>query len=578
MDYKKIYEKWLNDDYFDNDTKNELLKIKDNEKEIEERFYKDLEFGTGGLRGVIGAGTNRFNIYTVSKATKGLADYILAQKEYTREKGVAIGYDSRFMSQQFAEITALVLNANGIKTYLYEELKPTPMVSFAIRELGCIAGVMITASHNPPEYNGYKIYGEDGAQVPPPKDTEIIKYVENVKDFKDIKKLDKEEAIKQGLFNIIDKEIEKRYDEIVLKHIINKDEIEKAVDLKIVYTPLHGTGNKPVRRILEKAGFKNVNVVKEQEMPDCNFSTVGYPNPEDPNAFKLALKLADSVLADVVVATDPDADRVGVAVKDDKGQYVVLSGNMIGILLTEYILSQKQKHNTLSKKGAVISTIVSTNMVEKIVKSYGLDYFNVLTGFKFIGEKIRQFEQTGSNEYVFGFEESIGYLPGTYTRDKDAVLSTILICEIAAFYKNKGIGLYQALQEIYKKYGYFKETTKFIELKGLDGLKDMEKIMMHLRTSDIKSINGIDVLEIKDYKSSQVKNLQNNDISYTELPKSNVIYFTLSDKSWFCVRPSGTEPKIKIYFGVEEKTKDEADFKIASLISNVMSIIDSVIK
>ena len=348
MSYKYLYENWLSDDYFDVKTKEELINIKDDEKEIEDRFYKDLEFGTGGLRGIIGAGTNRVNIYTISKATQGLADYILDQKEYTKEKGVAIGYDSRFMSQEFAEITALVLNGNGIKTYLFDELRPTPMVSFAIRELGCIAGVVITASHNPPEYNGYKIYGEDGGQVPFPKDTEIIAYVNNVKDFKTIKKLDKDEAIKEGLFNIIGKEIDERYDENVLKQLLNKEVIEKASDLKIVYTPIHGTGNKPVRRILEKAGFKNVNIVKEQELPDCNFSTVSYPNPEDPNAFKLALKLADEIDADIIVGTDPDADRVGTVVKNNNGEYVILSGNMIGVLLTEYILSQKQQEGTLS--------------------------------------------------------------------------------------------------------------------------------------------------------------------------------------------------------------------------------------
>ena len=382
MNYKNLYENWLNDEYFDIKTKEELLSIKDNEKEIEDRFYKELEFGTGGLRGVIGAGTNRINIYTVSKATQGLADYILDQPEYTREKGVAIGYDSRFMSQEFAEITALVLNGNGIKTYLFDELRPTPMVSFAIRELGCIAGVVITASHNPPEYNGYKIYGEDGGQVPPPKDTEIIGYVNNVKDFKTIKRADKEEATKNGLFNIIGKEIDEKYDENVLQQLVNKEVIEKASDLKIVYTPIHGTGNKPVRRILEKAGFINVNIVKEQELPDSKFSTVSYPNPEDPKAFTLALKLADEIGADVVVGTDPDADRVGAVVKNNSGEYVILTGNMVGVLLTDYILSQRKEKGTLSNKGAIISTVVSSNMTEKIAKHYNVDYFNVLTGFK----------------------------------------------------------------------------------------------------------------------------------------------------------------------------------------------------
>lgn len=578
MNYKHLYENWLNDDYFDVKTKEELINIKDDEKEIEDRFYKDLEFGTGGLRGIIGAGTNRVNIYTISKATQGLADYILDQKEYTKEKGVAIGYDSRFMSQEFAEITALVLNGNGIKTYLFDELRPTPMVSFAIRELGCIAGVVITASHNPPEYNGYKIYGEDGGQVPFPKDTEIIAYVNNVKDFKTIKKLDKDEAIKEGLFNIIGKEIDERYDENVLKQLLNKEVIEKASDLKIVYTPIHGTGNKPVRRILEKAGFKNVNIVKEQELPDCNFSTVSYPNPEDPNAFKLALKLADEIDADIIVGTDPDADRVGTVVKNNNGEYVILSGNMMGVLLTEYILSQKQQEGILSKKGAIISTVVSSNMTEKIAKNYNIDYFNVLTGFKFIGEKIKQFEQTNCNEYIFGFEESYGCLAGTYARDKDAVVATMLICELAAFYKTKDMTLYEGLQEVYKKYGYFKENIKSITLKGIDGLKDMDKIMTYLRTSSPSNVNGVEVIEIRDYKLGEIKNLVDNSVSNTNLPKSNVLYFTLSDKSWFCVRPSGTEPKIKIYFGVEEDSNDAADNKLKSLINDVMNIIDKILK
>lgn len=578
MSYKYLYENWLSDDYFDVKTKEELINIKDDEKEIEDRFYKDLEFGTGGLRGIIGAGTNRVNIYTISKATQGLADYILDQKEYTKEKGVAIGYDSRFMSQEFAEITALVLNGNGIKTYLFDELRPTPMVSFAIRELGCIAGVVITASHNPPEYNGYKIYGEDGGQVPFPKDTEIIAYVNNVKDFKTIKKLDKDEAIKEGLFNIIGKEIDERYDENVLKQLLNKEVIEKASDLKIVYTPIHGTGNKPVRRILEKAGFKNVNIVKEQELPDCNFSTVSYPNPEDPNAFKLALKLADEIDADIIVGTDPDADRVGTVVKNNNGEYVILSGNMIGVLLTEYILSQKQQEGTLSKKGAIISTVVSSNMTEKIAKNYNIDYFNVLTGFKFIGEKIKQFEQTNCNEYIFGFEESYGCLAGTYARDKDAVVATMLICELAAFYKTKGMTLYEGLQEVYKKYGYFKEDIKSITLKGIDGLKDMDKIMTYLRTSSPSNVNCAEVIEIRDYKLGEIKNLVDNSVLNTNLPKSNVLYFTLSDKSWFCVRPSGTEPKIKIYFGVEEDSNDAADNKLKSLINDVMNIIDKILK
>lgn len=576
MDYKKVYEHWLNDAYFDEQTKVELTKIKNNEKEIEDRFYKNLEFGTGGLRGIIGAGTNRVNIYTISKATQGLSNYILSQKEYTKEKGVAIGYDSRFMSQQFAEITALVLNGNGIKTYLFDNLRPTPMVSFAIRELKCIAGVVITASHNPPEYNGYKIYGQDGGQVPPPKDSEIISFVNNVKDFKSIKKLEKQQAIECGLFNIIGKEIDDKFDQNVLSMLINKDIILKYPDLKIVYTPIHGTGNKPVRRILKKAGFKNVYIVKEQEMPDSNFSTVEYPNPEDPNAFKLALKLANDVDADIIVGTDPDADRVGAIVKNKDGQYVILSGNMIGILLTEYILNGKKQKGTLCNKGAVISTVVSTNMTEKIAKAYNVDYFNVLTGFKFIGEKIKQFEQTGCNDFIFGFEESYGCLAGTYARDKDAVVSTMLICELATFYKSQGITLYEGLQQIYKKYGYFKEDIRSITLKGIDGIKNIEKIMTYFRTNTPTEINDTKIIEFRDYKTGEIKNIYNDEIKPTNLPKSNVLYFVLDDKSWFCIRPSGTEPKIKVYFGVEKQTEQEANITLKNLTNTIMKIIENI--
>lgn len=579
MDYKEVYNSWLNDEYFDKNTKNELLNIKDNEKEIEERFYKNLEFGTGGLRGIIGAGINRVNIYTISKATQGFANYILSQPDYNPNKGVAIGYDSRFMSSEFAEISALVLNGNNIKTYLFDELRPTPMVSFAIRELNCIGGVVITASHNPPEYNGYKVYGSDGGQVTFPKDKEIIHHVDKIKDFKMIKKADKQKAIEDGLFNIIGKEIDDKYDENVLSQILNKDIInEVSKTLKIVYTPIHGTGNKPVRRILEKAGFKNIHIVKEQEMPDSNFSTVGYPNPEDPNAFKLALKLADEVKADIIVGTDPDADRVGAVVKNNNGDYIFLSGNMVGILLTEYILSQKKQKGTLSNKGIIISTVVSSNMTEKIAKEYDVDYLNVLTGFKFIGEKIKQFEETKSNDYIFGFEESYGCLSGTYARDKDAVVATMLICELAAFYKSKGLTLYEGLKELYKKYGYFKEGIKSITLKGIEGIKDMEKVMNYLRTSIPKDINNSKVIEFRDYRTGEIKNILNNSISISDLPKSNVIYFVLEDESWFCVRPSGTEPKIKIYFGVKEDTEEKANEMLDSLMNSIMTIIDEILK
>ena len=576
MNFKENFDFWLNSDYFDENTKKELMEIKNNEKEIEDRFYKDLEFGTGGLRGIIGAGTNRINIYTISKATQGFANYILAQKDYSTEKGVVIGYDSRFMSYEFAETTALVLNANNIKTYIFNEITPTPVVSYAIRKLNCIGGVVITASHNPKEYNGYKIYGTDGGQVPPPKDKEIIKFVNDITNFENIKKITKENATKLGLFNIVSKEVNASYDKDVLSQLLNKDIIFKT-NLSIVYTPIHGTGNKPVRRILEKAGFKNVFVVKEQEMPDYNFSTVQYPNPEDKNAFALALKLANEIDADLIIATDPDADRVGVVVKNNN-EYTFLSGNMIGILLTDYILKEKKEKGMISSKSTIISTVVSSNMTEKIAKFYGVNYINVLTGFKFIGEKIKEFEKTNSNEFIFGFEESYGCLAGTYVRDKDAVVASMLICELAAFYKAKGLNLYDALNELYKKYGYFKEGIHSITLKGIDGIKNMQKIMLYLRNNVFENINGIKIVGFRDYKFGEILNKITGEKIKSNFPPSNVLYFDLEDNSWFCVRPSGTEPKIKIYFGVEESSEELASSKLSALMETVINIIENILK
>lgn len=576
MNFKENFNFWLNSDYFDENTKKELMEIKKNEKEIEDRFYKDLEFGTGGLRGIIGAGTNRINTYTISKATQGFANYILAQKEYSTEKGVVIGYDSRFMSYEFAETTALVLNANNIKTYIFNEITPTPVVSYAIRKLNCIGGVVITASHNPKEYNGYKIYGTDGGQIPPPKDKEIIKFVNDITNFENIKKITKENAIKLGLFNIVSKEVNDSYDKDVLSQLLNKDIISKT-NLSIVYTPIHGTGNKPVRRILEKAGFKNVFVVKEQEMPDYNFSTVQYPNPEDKNAFALALKLANEIDADLIIATDPDADRVGVVVKNNT-EYTFLSGNMIGILLTDYILKQKKEKCMISSKSTIISTVVSSNMTEKIAKSYDVNYINVLTGFKFIGEKIKEFEKTNSNEFIFGFEESYGCLAGTYVRDKDAIVASMLICELAAFYKAKGLNLYDALNELYKKYGYFKEGIHSITLKGIDGIKNMQKIMLYLRNNVFENINGIKIVGFRDYKFGEILNKITGEKIKSNFPPSNVLYFDLEDNSWFCVRPSGTEPKIKIYFGVEESSEELASSKLSALMETVINIIENILK
>lgn len=579
MDFMKTYKQWLEDDYFDEATRNELKAIENDEKEIEERFYKNLEFGTGGLRGIIGAGTNRMNVYTVSKATQGFANYILKEGEKAKSMGVAIAYDSRRMSPEFAQTAALVLNGNGIKTYLYESLRPTPMLSFAVRELGCIGGIVVTASHNPPEYNGYKVYWADGGQVPFPRDGEIIDEVNKVVDFKTIKKADKAEAEKAGLFNIISPEVDAAYDKNVIAQLINPEMVKKmGEELKIVYTPLHGTGNKPVRRILEKVGFKNVNVVPEQELPDSEFSTVGYPNPEDPKAFTLALKLADKLGADIIVGTDPDADRVGAVVKNSKGEYVILTGNMTGVLLTDYILSQRKENGTLPKNGAIVSTIVSTDMTKAIAKKYDMAYFDVLTGFKYIGEKIKQFEQTGSHQYVFGFEESYGCLAGTYARDKDAVVATMLICELAAYYKTKGMSLYEGLQEVYKKYGYYKETIKSITLKGIEGVADMKKIMDTLRTDSPKEVSGVKVIENRDYNADVCNNLVTGETKPTGLPKSNVLYYVLENDTWFCVRPSGTEPKIKIYFGSKGNSEAEADEKIKVASEGIMKIVDDILK
>jgi len=566
VDYLKEYNMWLDNDYFDEETKKELREIKDDDMEIQERFYKELEFGTGGLRGIIGAGNNRMNIYTVRKATQGLANYIKINGQEAIDKGVVIAYDSRYMSPEFADEAALVLNANGIKAYVFESLRPTPELSFAVRELGAIAGIVVTASHNPAEYNGYKVYWEDGAQITSPKDVEIIGEVKKVTDYKDVKSMDKETASKEGLYNVIGKEIDDRYIEELKKQIINPDAIKKASeDFSIVYTPLHGTGNIPVRRILDEIGFKNVNVVGEQELPDSNFSTVSYPNPEDIKAFKLAIKLGKEKNADVILATDPDADRLGVLVKKDD-DYVALTGNMIGVLLLDYILSQKKANNKLPENGAVIETIVSTDMASVIADSYNVKLFKVLTGFKYIGEKIKEFKEEDSYEYLFGFEESYGCLIGTHARDKDAVVATMTVCELGAYYKLKGLTLYDALIEVYEKYGYYKETLESVTLKGIEGVNKIKHILSTLRNEPPKDINGIKVIEAVDY------------LEDTDLPKSNVLYYTLEDGSWFCVRPSGTEPKIKFYFGIKDSSNDEADKHLEKFSKGVMKIINDIIQ
>ena len=577
MGYMENDKKWCEDTYFDEATRAELKAIEGNDKEIQERFYKDLEFGTGGLRGIIGAGTNRLNIYTVSKATQGFANYIIKQGEEAVKKGVAIAFDSRRMSPEFAEITALVLNGNGIKTYIYPSLRPTPMLSFAVRELNCTGGVVITASHNPPEYNGYKVYWADGGQVPYPRDEAIIEEVNAVTDFHTIKTANKDEAVKAGLFNVIGEEVDEAFDKNVLAQIVNPEIIKEQHDLKIVYTPIHGSGNKPVRRVLEKAGFENVTVVPEQELPDSEFTTVGYPNPENPAVFELAIKLAEKIDADIILGTDPDCDRVGAVVKTKDGSYTVLTGNMTGTLICNYICSQKAKLGTLPKNGALVSTIVSSEMTKAIAKKYNLAYFDVLTGFKYIGEKIKEFEQTGDYQYVFGFEESYGCLSGTYARDKDAVVASLLICEMAAYYKSRGMSLYDGLMELYDTYGVYKEIIHSITLKGIEGIENMKKIMDTLRKDAPSEIAGVKVTETRDYLEDKIVDVATGKVSPTNLPKSNVLYFTLADDTWFCVRPSGTEPKIKIYFGTKADTVENAEKKIATAQDGIMKVVNSVL-
>ena len=557
MEYLNEYKKWCTSDAFDSKTKEELLKIKEDPKEIEDRFYKELEFGTAGLRGVIGAGTNRMNIYTVGKATQGLANYIISKNG--QERGVAISYDSRHMSPEFSKETALILNANGIKTYVFDSLRPVPELSFAVRELNCIAGVMITASHNPPKYNGYKVYWEDGAQIVPPVDKDIINEVKKIEDYGEIKKITEEEAKEKGLYNIIGEELDEKYMSTLEKLVLNPDIIRKNKDMKIVYTPLHGTGNIPVRTILKRLGFENVYIVKEQELPDGNFPTVDYPNPEDPKAFKLALELAKKEDADIILATDPDADRLGVYAKDSKtGEYMPFTGNMSGLLIAEYELSQKQERNEIPENGVLIKTIVSSNLADSIAKYYNIELKEVLTGFKYIGEQIKQFEETGKNTYLFGFEESYGCLIGTHARDKDGIAAVMALCEAAAYYKDKGLTLWDQMIKIYEKYGYFKEDLLSITLEGSDGAKQIKEIMENLRKLLPEKIGDYKVKAFRDYKEDKVIDMISKNETTTGLPNSNVLYYDLEDDAWVCVRPSGTEPKIKFYIGVKGISIDDS--------------------
>ena len=570
--YKDTYQDWLQNPYFDEATKEELRAIAEDEKEIEDRFYRQLEFGTGGLRGVIGAGTNRMNIYTVRQATQGLANYIISQNG--QEKGVAIAYDSRIMSPEFATEAALCLNANGIKTYRFTSLRPTPELSFAVRKLGCIAGIVVTASHNPREYNGYKVYWEDGAQITPPHDKNILAEVAKVTSFDLVKTMEKADAVAAGLYQEIDTEIDEAYMEELKKQSIHPEVIsEMAKDFTIVYTPLHGTGNVPVRRVLKELGFEKVYVVPEQEKPDGTFPTVAYPNPESPKAFELALALAKKVDADIVLATDPDADRLGVYCKDTKsGNYVSFTGNMSGMLIAEYILKERTATGTMPENPALVETIVTTDMAKVIAQAYGVHLIEVLTGFKYIGEQIRLFEENHTYNYVFGLEESYGCLAGTYARDKDACVSVMMLCEVASWYKKQGKTLWDAMLTMYEKYGYFKEGLETITLKGMDGAQQIQQMMAEAREHLPQQIGDAKVLAVRDYKTDVRYDMTDSSKSATGLPTSNVLYYELEDHSWCCVRPSGTEPKIKFYFGVKGTSLSDAETKLDSLQKAMMAL------
>lgn len=573
MSYMELYKEWLSNPYFDQQTKEELKAIEGNEKEIEDRFYTELEFGTAGLRGVIGAGVNRMNIYTVRRATQGLANYILKQGK--QSQGVAIAFDSRRMSPEFADEAALCLGANGIKAYVFESLRPTPELSFAVRELKCIAGINITASHNPPEYNGYKVYWEDGAQITPPHDGGIMAEVKAITDFAAAKTMSKDDAVKAGLYEVIGAAIDDRYMAELKKQVKNPDAIkEMQKDIKIVYTPLHGTGNIPARRILKELGFENVYVVPEQELPDGEFPTVSYPNPEAAEAFELALKLAKEKDADLVLATDPDADRLGVYVKDTKsGEYITLTGNMSGCLLAEYEISQVKEKSGIPEDGALIKTIVTTNLADAIAKYYGIKLIEVLTGFKYIGQQILGFENNKKGTYLFGFEESYGCLIGTHARDKDAIVATMALCEAAAYYKKQGKTLWDAMIDMYERYGYYKDDVKSITLKGKEGLQKIQDILNDLRANTPEMIGEYKVLSARDYKVDTIKDMATGEVTSTGLPSSNVLYYDLPDGAWVCVRPSGTEPKIKIYYGVKGTSLEDAAKKSAELGEKVLAMI-----
>ncbi|HBF8422860.1 TPA: phospho-sugar mutase [Clostridioides difficile] len=568
MDYKNNYEMWLNSPYFDEQTKNELLSIKDDEKEIQDRFYKNLEFGTGGLRGIIGAGTNRINIYTVRRATLGVLNYIMkTQGEEGKQKGIVIAHDSRYMSREFCIEVAKTLSAYGVKAYIFEELKPTPELSFAVRYLKCAMGIVITASHNPKEYNGYKVYDSDGGQICIDMANDIIAEVNKIDDYSTIKSIDFEEALSKNLITILDNEVDDEFIKAVKKQVLRQNIIyEYGKKLKIIYTPIHGTGNKPVRKVLNECGFENVMVVKEQELPDSNFSTVKYPNPEEKSVFNIAIEMAKNNGTDLIIGTDPDCDRVGIVVKDSSGEYVVLNGNQVGSLLVRYILESLVEENKLPKNNpTIIKTIVTSELGAKIAKAYNVDCLNTLTGFKFIGEKIKAFEESNDRSFIMGYEESYGYLIGTHARDKDGVVSSLMICEMAAYYSSKGMNLYEALIDTYNKFGYYKEDLKSVTLKGIDGIKKIKEMMLYFRSVKIDNVADVKVDKILDYKDG-----------VDDLPKSDVLKFLLEDGSWIAIRPSGTEPKIKFYFGANSDNQEDVEFKLNNLISYILNVVDSI--
>ncbi|HCQ5565385.1 TPA: phospho-sugar mutase [Clostridioides difficile] len=568
MDYKNNYEMWLNSPYFDEQTKNELLSIKDDEKEIQDRFYKNLEFGTGGLRGIIGAGTNRINIYTVRRATLGVLNYIMkTQGEEGKQKGIVIAHDSRYMSREFCIEVAKTLSAYGVKAYIFEELKPTPELSFAVRYLKCAMGIVITASHNPKEYNGYKVYDSDGGQICIDMANDIIAEVNKIDDYSTIKSIDFEEALSKNLITILDNEVDDEFIKAVKKQVLRQNIIDEyGKKLKIIYTPIHGTGNKPVRKVLNECGFENVMVVKEQELPDSNFSTVKYPNPEEKSVFNIAIEMAKNNGTDLIIGTDPDCDRVGIVVKDSSGEYVVLNGNQVGSLLVRYILESLVEENKLPKNNpTIIKTIVTSELGAKIAKAYNVDCLNTLTGFKFIGEKIKAFEESNDRSFIMGYEESYGYLIGTHARDKDGVVSSLMICEMAAYYSSKGMNLYEALIDTYNKFGYYKEDLKSVTLKGIDGIKKIKEMMLYFRSVKIDNVADVKVDKILDYKDGVY-----------DLPKSDVLKFLLEDGSWIAIRPSGTEPKIKFYFGANSDNQEDVEFKLNNLISYILNVVDSI--